>query len=160
MKTTYNYKPIKFFGIAFFITWSTWFISAFLSHNNGSEAAEGTFMGLGLLGPLVAALFMVFGSRNKDLKKDFKNKLVNCMLIKPKYLPLIILLMPAVIVVSIILSRLFGQSIDQLKLTSDFDIMIVTVVLAVISLLVIVLDKEFFFGIKEEPSRVLKSVNA
>lgn len=123
MKYKYTYKAFIFFSLTFILTWTAWFISAYSSHNNGSEAIEGTFMGLGLLGPLIAALFMIFGSKNSELKQDFKNKLINCTLIKPVFLPFIILLMPVVIVISILFSQYAGQSIEQLRLTADFDIM-------------------------------------
>lgn len=123
MKGLYVYKPFKFFMITFLLTWTTWFLSAFLSHREGMEALEGTLMGLGLLGPLAVALFMVFGSKSNELKRDFTNKLINCKLVKPVYLPAIFLLMPIVMVVSILLSVIAGQSMEQLGLSSEFDIM-------------------------------------
>jgi len=123
MKKDYVYKPFRFFIITFLITWSSWFIAAYLSHNNGTEIAEGSLMGLGLLGPLIAALIMIFSSKDKDLKKDFRNKLTNGKLVKPVFLPFIILFMPLVMIISIFLSLPFGGSSGQFELASEFNIM-------------------------------------
>jgi membrane protease YdiL (CAAX protease family) len=79
-------------------------------------------MGLGLLGPLIAALVVIFTARSKALRRDFRNKLINPALVKPAYIPFILLFMPIIIVISILLSLPFGESIDQLGLTSEFSI--------------------------------------
>lgn len=119
----YVYRPFKFFFITFLITWTTWFQAAYLSYRPGGEGLEGALMGLGLLGPLAAALLMILGSQNLMLKRDFRNKIFNCKLIKPVYIPVILFLMPAVMVISILLSVKTGQSIEQLRISGEFDIM-------------------------------------
>ena len=123
MLTQYQYKPGLFFGLTFALTWICWCGAAYLSHQTGTELTAGALMGLGLLGPLAACLALVFSSKNPQLKKDFLNKLLNPTLIKPVYLPLVFLFLPLVMVLAIILSTPFGQSLDQLRLTSDISIM-------------------------------------
>ena len=117
MTNSYKYKPVLFFGLTFIITWISWFGAAYLSHRDGTEIAAGALMLLGLLGPLAVCLALVFTSKSPALKKDFYNKLTNPVLIKPVYLPVIFLLLPAVMVAAILLSTLFGQSMEQLRLT-------------------------------------------
>ena len=118
-----NYKPGRFFGLTFLITWVCWFAAAWLSYIPGAGLAAGGLMGLGLLGPLAACLIMLAGSKSRALWRDFGGKLLNIRLIKPVYLPMIFLFMPAAIVAAIILSVLFGQSLEQLRLASEISIM-------------------------------------
>lgn len=122
-ETPYAYNPLKFFGIAFASTWGACFAAAYLSQTGGTETEIGSFMGLGLLGPLTAALICVATSGSQALKRDFRSKLTNFALIKPRYLPAIFLFMPALIILSILISLLFGESTDQLSLTAHFNIM-------------------------------------
>ncbi len=124
MKNGYVYHPVRFFFITFLITWISWFTSAITSHQeNGSEIIMGLGMIVGLFSPLIAALYMVYSSKNKNLRQDFKNKLINPKLIKAAYLPFVLLFMPLVMVVSILLSVPLGLSIDQLNIVSEFRIM-------------------------------------
>lgn len=122
MTTSWTYRPLRFFTITFLITWITWFTAAWYSTHGGTETTVGSWMGLGLLGPLITALILIFTSRSKPLRRDFNNKLVNPKLIKPAYIPFILLFMPAVIIISIFVSLPLGQSIDQLGLTAEFNI--------------------------------------
>jgi membrane protease YdiL (CAAX protease family) len=74
----------------------------------------------GLVAPFLIALWMILSSENIDLKKDFRNKLFNLRLIKLSSIPAIIFTMPFVVIVSILISTVFGQSIDQLQLADKF----------------------------------------
>ncbi|MUT68305.1 CPBP family intramembrane glutamic endopeptidase [Paenibacillus sp. NEAU-GSW1] len=117
-----TYKPLRFFSIAFLITWITWFLAAWESEKGSSEVVVGSWLGLGLLGPLIAALMMIYAFGNSPLRRDFANKLINPKLIKLAYVPFILFFMPVVIVISILLSLPLGQSIEQLGLTAEFSI--------------------------------------
>ncbi|MZP29177.1 hypothetical protein GTO91_05580 [Heliobacterium undosum] len=175
-KDAFVYKPVRYFVITFLFTWTAWFLSAFLSFQAGWEALQGAMMGIGLLGPLVAALWMVYGSKISVLKQDFANKLTNLNRIQPIFLPVVILLMPLVMVLSILLSTAFGQVIPMTIITNwlyyknnrsiiaaivfhavvvvssemfqavDFTKCIVTVVLAMIAVSIVLIDSNFFFN--------------
>ena len=123
MTHKYFYEPFRFFSTTFMITWTTWFISAALSQTGDAPILRDLLMLIGLLGPFIAALILVLGSGDKKLKQDFKGKIFNLKRIKPIYLPIVFFLIPAVMILSILLSVFFGQSIEQLTLTSEFRIM-------------------------------------
>jgi len=65
-------------------------------------------------------MWMIYRSANKTLKKNFVSKLFNLRLIKVSAIPAILFIMPVAVVLSILISTLFGQSIDQLRLAGKF----------------------------------------
>lgn len=119
----YTYKPVKFFALTLLLTWASWFLAAYFSYQTGMESFLILLMVHGLIAPLVIALFMIFGSGSRDLKKDFLNRLTHIGRINFQYTPVIFLLMPASILLSIVVSLLFGMSPAQFKLSDSFNIM-------------------------------------
>jgi len=117
---SYTYKPLKFFFLTFLITWISWFLSAYFSYRENGESIYVILMLPGLVAPFLIALWMILKSKNIDLKKDFRNKLFNLRLIKLSSIPAIIFIMPFTVIVSIWISTVFGQSIDQLQLADKF----------------------------------------
>ncbi|MFA5113284.1 MAG: CPBP family intramembrane glutamic endopeptidase [Candidatus Margulisiibacteriota bacterium] len=119
MKVPYAYKPVQFFLIAILLTWAAWLTAAYLSYQPGG-GASGLIPALeivGLFGPFLASLWMVFAAADKGLRRDYINRLLNLKLIKPSSFPVILLVMPAAVVVAVWLSHLFfGRSLDQLSL--------------------------------------------
>jgi hypothetical protein len=80
---TYQYRPVRFYGIVFLATWSLWFTAAFLNRidpDNGIGAALGL---AGLLAPSVTAFVMVFSSKSPVLKHELKEKLFGAVRLKP-----------------------------------------------------------------------------
>lgn len=119
MIPNYRYKPEVYFSAAFIITYTLWFAGAYLSFQDDS----GLYMLLmlpGLMAPFLISLFMIFTSKNSDLKRDFINRLINLRLIKPKTLPALVLIMPFSILVSIFLSLPFGGSTSQFQFAEGF----------------------------------------
>lgn len=119
MIPNYRYKPEVYFSAAFIITYTLWFAGAYLSFQDDS----GLYMLLmlpGLMAPFLISLFMIFTSKNSDLKRDFINRLINLRLIKPKTLPALVLIMPFSILVSIFLSIPFGGSTSQFQFAEGF----------------------------------------
>lgn len=119
MIPNYKYKPEVYFSAAFIITYALWFAGAYLSFQDDS----GLYMLLmlpGLMAPFLISLFMIFTSKNSDLKRDFINRLINLRLIKPKTLPALVLIMPFSILVSIFLSIPFGGSTSQFQFAEGF----------------------------------------
>lgn len=120
MITDYVYKPVRFFLVTYLITWIAWFLAAYFSYQENGESIYILFMIPGLVAPFGTALWMILASKNAQLKKDFVNKLINLRLIKLSSIPAILLIMPITVVLSILISTLFGQSIDQLQFADGF----------------------------------------
>lgn len=122
MKINYQYKPFKYYFFTLLITWISCFIAAFCSHNESLKSYETPFIVIGLFAPFVIAMFMIYGSKNSELKKDFKNRLFNLKLIKLKFWPAILLIMPFALFLATAISLLFGQPIEQFSLSPEFTI--------------------------------------
>jgi len=120
MKINYKYKPFKYFFITLLVTWISLFAAAFCSHTEGLESYQILFMLPGLFSPFIIAMFMIYGSKNSELKKDFKNRLFNLKLIKLKYWAAILLIMPFTLFLATAISLLFGQPIEQFSLSPEF----------------------------------------
>lgn len=115
-QSKYIYKPKKFYIITFATTWFFWFFA--ICFNDGLTNALG--MVLGGMCPAVVAIFTVFTSKSTALKKDFKRKIFNFWKLKPLYIFAAILIFSAIVASSILLSTLFGESLDQFSFTKDF----------------------------------------
>ncbi len=76
----------------------------------------------GLFTPFIVAMFFIFGSKNQELKADFKKRLLNFRLIKPKYWLAILLIMPITLLLATAISILFGQSTGQFSISPEFAI--------------------------------------
>jgi uncharacterized protein len=133
MDTNFEYKPVRFFLITFLITWVSWFFAAWFSHQDGMEGLQLLFMIPGLLAPFIAVGVMISGMKNKPLRKDFWNRL-SLKKINPRTLPVILLIMPCALFLATAISLLFGQSVSQFQLSTEFKIMDGQVVLSIIIL--------------------------
>ena len=114
------YKPTRFFSLTFAITWICWFAAPHLGDAETGDAAFLLFMLTGLLTPFATALYLTLTSSSDTLKKSFFNKLFNIRLIKPGSIPLFLILFPASMIVSILISTLFGFSLDQFTIAGGF----------------------------------------
>lgn len=112
----YQYKPLLFYLAVFTATWFFWFGAILLRRS----ALSTVFMLLGLISPAVIALIMVFGSGSAALKQDFRQKLCGLCRLRPLYLLCAVLVFAAVVTVSILLSTLFGQGLDQFAFAEGF----------------------------------------
>lgn len=113
---SYIYKPTKFYIIVFALTWFFWALAIIFR----KSPALFIFMLLGLIMPASVAVVTVLSSKNAALKSDFKRKLLRFYRIKPLSLLLAIILFMSTGVISILISLLFGGSIEQLRFTEDF----------------------------------------
>lgn len=112
---TYKYRPVLFFALAYLFTWIFWVPAIFIKGNAGA-----LLMMIGLLSPaVVSTLFVVF-SGSDLLKKDLKVKLVGLYKVKWSNVLLAILQFAGIVAASILLSLLFGQSLNQFSFTEDF----------------------------------------
>ncbi len=62
MERPYQYRPARFFLIAYVATWIPWFVGIYLGTQPGLEAYAPLLSLVGLLGPIGATLFMVLSS--------------------------------------------------------------------------------------------------
>lgn len=78
------------------------------------------FMFLGLCVPAITALIMIFTSKSQTLINDLKRKLLKFYCIHPTNLLSAIVLFACIILISIGISLLLGQSINQLAFADGF----------------------------------------
>lgn len=111
----YRYRPVLFFALAYLFTWIFWIPATILPENVGA-----LFMLIGLLAPAVVSTVFVLVSGNDLLRKDLKIKLIGLYKVKWKNVIIAIVQFAGIIVMSILLSLLFGQPLSQFSFTEDF----------------------------------------
>ena len=120
-----------FFVLAYLFTWMFWIPAVFLPENIGI-----IFMLIGLIAPAVISTIFVLASDSEALKQDLKNKVFGFYKVKWQNVILAIIVFAMIIVASILLSLLFGQSIEQFAFTEDFSFTGVGIAGAFITILV------------------------
>lgn len=120
MIPNYRYKPRAYFTVTFIITYILLFVGAYLSFHDDGQELYTLLLLAGMMTPFLVSLFMIFTSKNSDLKKDFINRLINLRLIRPKVLLAFFLIMPLTVLVSIILSLPFGGSTSQFQFVEKY----------------------------------------
>lgn len=127
----YKYRPVLFFVLAYLFTWMFWIPAIFVPENIGI-----ILMLIGLIAPAVISTIFVLASDSEALKEDLKNKVFGFYKVKWQNVILAIIVFAAIIVASILLSLLFGQSIEQFAFTKDFSFTGVGIAGAFITILV------------------------
>ena len=116
----YKYRPVRFYVTCFVVTWVFWIPAAVVSRSENDNGISSMLMLLGLTAPAVIAVITVLTSGSKALKADLKRKLVGFYRIRPLSILASVVVFMAIVVVSILLSTLVGQSLDQFAFTEDF----------------------------------------
>ena len=111
----YHYRPVLFFFLAYLFTWTFWIPAIFVPGNLGAG-----LMLIGLIAPAVVSTVIILTSGSDRLKQDLKNKIIGFYKVKWLNVLLAILVFAAVVVCSILLSTVFGQSLNQFSFTKDF----------------------------------------
>jgi len=114
-KDEYRYRPVLFFICAYFFTWIFWIPAIFVSETTGS-----VLMLIGLMAPAVVSTVFVLVSGSAELKKDLKDKIIGFYKVKWINVFWAVIVFALIVVFSIVLSLLFGQSIKQFSFTEDF----------------------------------------
>jgi len=109
-----------FYLTTFATTYILWFSGAYFSFQEGKDSMYMLFMLPGLMAPFIISLFYIFGSKNREMKNLFLKRLTSIRLIDPKTLPVFFLIMPLSVVISILISLLFGGSVSQFQLAEGF----------------------------------------
>ncbi len=132
---SFKYKPFKFFLLTTLITWAMWFAAAYCSFHEELAAYKYVFVILGLVAPFAVAMFMIYGSGNDELKRDFRTRLFNLKLIKSKYLLIILLTMPVTVALAVAVSLFFGKPVTQLALSAGVSLAVFPVIQLLISVI-------------------------
>lgn len=114
-KDEYRYRPVLFFICAYFFTWIFWIPAIFVPGTTGS-----VLMLIGLIAPAVVSTIFVLVSGSDELKKDLKDKIVSFYKVKWINVFWAVVVFALIVVFSILLSLLFGQSLKQFSFTDDF----------------------------------------
>ena len=116
----YKYRPVRFYVTCFAATWIFWIAAAMISKSGNDNGVSMILMLFGLMSPAVTAVITVLTSKSKALKHDLKRKIIGFYRIKPLSILAGIIGFMVIVVLSILLSLLFGQSISQFSFTEDF----------------------------------------
>lgn len=114
-KDEYRYRPVLFFICAYFFTWIFWIPAIFAPETTGS-----VLMLIGLIAPAVVSTIFVLVSGSDELKKDLKDKIISFYKVKWINVFWSVVVFALIVVFSILLSLLFGQSLKQFSFTDDF----------------------------------------
>ncbi len=114
-KDEYRYRPVLFFIGAYFFTWIFWIPAIFAPETTGS-----VLMLIGLIAPAVVSTIFVLVSGSDELKKDLKDKIIGFYKVKWINVFWAVVVFALIVVFSILLSLLFGQSFKQFSFTDDF----------------------------------------
>jgi membrane protease YdiL (CAAX protease family) len=133
MDRSYAYRPALFFTLTYLAIWVPWALAIYAGSREEFEPYAVIFYFLGVAAPFAVAMLLVLTSGSKALKRDFKDRLINLRRIRPVYLLAAILLPFTVIVLSILLSLLFGQSADQLRLSGGTNLLAMIVLAMVLA---------------------------
>jgi len=116
----YKYRPIRFYVIVYLFTWGFWFAPFIIFGRSALGNPLSSLFGLlGLFVPTATAIITVLGSKSAALKKDFKDKLFSILRLNPLNICISVIVFFVLIVISILASTLFGQSLKQFSL-ADF----------------------------------------
>ncbi len=117
------YKPLKFYIAILIAVWIPGFIGAYCSYIPELESLVTLFIAIGLFSPAIIAIVMIVSSENKEeMKKDFKARFFRLKDLNGLTIFMLIFLMPLSIIISTLISLLFGYPIDQFLLSSEIAI--------------------------------------
>ena len=116
----YRYRPLRFYITCFVVTWIFWIFAAVISKSPNDNGISALLMLFGLTAPAVIAVITILTSGNKALKADLRRKLIGFYCIKPLSMIAAIFGFMAIVFLSILLSLLIGQSLEQFSFTEDF----------------------------------------
>ncbi len=120
MISKHKYRPLQYFTLTFLSTYLLWFAGAYVSFDDDLSDLYMLLMLPGLMAPFFISIVMIKASKSEELKKDHLNRLINPKLIRLKMLPAFLFIMPLSVLVSILISLLFGESMSQFQLAEGF----------------------------------------
>ena len=122
MKNRFSYQPMRYYTWTLLLTWAALFTAAWLSHRPDLAAYQAPLMLAGMLVPFLVAMVLIYRSGDRALMRDFKHRLLNLKLIRPRYWAALLLLIPAAVITATALSLLIGESAAQFQLSPEFTV--------------------------------------
>lgn len=114
------YYPITFFMCCFVISSAFFLTAAYMSvHQSMLYLLFPLILG-GMSGPTSSALILLARAKDKNMWNDFVQRL-SLRKIKIRFIPILILLMPCLVLLAIAISLLFGLSSNQFSLSIPAD---------------------------------------
>jgi len=135
MNKTHQYRPVVYFALAFAITWINGFSLAVQSHLGGDKNIINLM--LAYMGPLIAALIMMYVFADGTFRADFRRRICDLRLIDKNYLPFVLFFLPLAMVVSILISIAFGQPAEQLRVAEALNVFEGEAILSMIILVLV-----------------------
>ena len=120
MNKKHQYRPVIYFALAFAITWINGFFLAVQSHHGGDKSIINLM--LAYMGPLIAALIMMYVFADGTFRADFRRRIYDPRLINKNYLPFVLFFLPLAMAISILISIAFGQPAEQLRVAEDLKV--------------------------------------
>lgn len=120
MRTHHGYRPVAYFTITILTSWILMFLGAYFSFRPQLVDYQYIPLLIGLLVPFGVALFFIYRSKDRGLRRDFQSRVFNLRLIKIQYVPALLLIAPVATVSATAISLLFGQSATQFSFSPEF----------------------------------------
>lgn len=120
MMPAIRYSPQRFFILVFAFSWSSWAIAAYFSHLPDRQQLTLILALLGLLGPALAVLVMLWSAKDRRLWWDIRSRLFSLAGITPGRLLIMLGLILLPLLIAVWLSVLAGQDAAQFAFSSDF----------------------------------------
>lgn len=118
---SYSYRTYTFWLLVIVITWVSGLAAAFFSYSETLNGYQIPFILIGMFTPFIISSLMIYNSRNNQLKSNYRARILNLKLVKPKFWAFILLLMPMTLVLATSLSLLFGQPSHQFLLAPELN---------------------------------------
>ncbi|WP_434778710.1 CPBP family intramembrane glutamic endopeptidase [Neisseria sp. Ec49-e6-T10] len=124
------YRPFLFYFLVYLLSWSCWSFAAYYSYRPDNKVAMVVCALLGLLGPFIAAIMMIFISGDKRIIQDYRRRLFSVSSITWKSLLFIVSAILLTLIVATVISVLFGFSVEQFRFSSGFFAMLPVAIVA------------------------------
>ena len=114
------YKPVRFYIIMYLVTFLFETIAMIISRQPGGESMFVSFLIPGMMAPAIVAVWMIRSSKSKEMWKSFVSRLCNLRLIHFGWFLASLLIVPAALVISALISIAFGGDPAQFQLADGF----------------------------------------
>lgn len=114
-----RFKPVQFFTLDFVFTWVPLWLAVWGIRNNWLSF-NFVFMAVAVISATLAAIMMIYSSRDKLLIRDYWDRVFNFTRIKSKWWLFILFTIPLINILAILLSTFFGKPLSQMQLQEQF----------------------------------------
>lgn len=108
MQITCKIFPFRFLGLTLLLTWIPWIIAVTAGFEMSSPGGVILFA-IGGIGPTIAAIIMLYHYGDTAARKDYWDRVVNFKRISAKWYIILFTTVPAILLISIVISTFFGK---------------------------------------------------